>query len=180
MWHVLLSYRYRPGTYQCFVSAEKKHPYCASVVYFLFSFKHRSHSNKPRSNKSLTHQVPKLDGGEPGLDDWPQAPKEVGCQGEPITQSLCYMPFFFFIPFYCIILYCVMSCQFTPRPTSELTCWPPRTAPPSLSFGPLHSGCQTLDWTRADSSQWSGAAQGDNKSAQRHTRAQPKREDISV
>lgn len=108
MWHVLLSYRYRPGTYQCFVSAEKKHPYCASVVYFLFSFKHRSHSNKPRSNKSLTHQVPKLDGGEPGLDDWPQAPKEVGCQGEPITQSLCYMPFFLYLS---TVLSCTASCR---------------------------------------------------------------------
>lgn len=33
-----------------------------------------------------THQVPKLDGGESGLDDGPQAPKEVGCQGKPVFK----------------------------------------------------------------------------------------------
>lgn len=112
MWNVLLSYRYRPGTYQFFVSAEKKNPYRASVVYFLFSFKHRSHSNKPRSNKSFTHQVPKLDGGEPGLDEWPQAPKEVGCQGEPIfknTVTVTCLSFFFTFLLYYLVLCHVVS-----------------------------------------------------------------------
>lgn len=33
-------------------------------------------------------QVSKLDGGEPGLDDGPQAPKEVGCQRESVDLNV--------------------------------------------------------------------------------------------
>lgn len=40
-----------------------------------------------QSNKTFTHQVSKLDGGEPRLDDWPQAPEEVGRQGEPTFKT---------------------------------------------------------------------------------------------
>lgn len=39
------------------------------------------------SNEVFTHQVSKLDGGESGLDDWPQAPEEVGCQREPTFKN---------------------------------------------------------------------------------------------
>lgn len=35
----------------------------------------------------FTHHVTKLDGGEPGLDYGPQAPKEVGRQGEPAAET---------------------------------------------------------------------------------------------
>lgn len=36
---------------------------------------------------SGTHQVSKLDGGDPGLDDGPQTPEEVGRQGEPKIKN---------------------------------------------------------------------------------------------
>ena len=36
-----------------------------------------------------THQVSKLDGGQPSLDDGPQTPEEVGRQGEPAQQEKC-------------------------------------------------------------------------------------------
>ncbi len=39
--------------------------------------------NKDENNKLFAHHVSKLDGGESSLDDGPQAPKEVGCHGEP-------------------------------------------------------------------------------------------------
>lgn len=50
--------------------------------------------------KRLTHQVAKLDGGEPGLDEWPQAPKEVGRQGEPVFKDKTLSPSFTVLPWF--------------------------------------------------------------------------------
>lgn len=50
--------------------------------------------------KRFTHQVAKLDGGEPGLNEWPQAPKEVGRQGEPVFKDKRLSPSFTVLPWF--------------------------------------------------------------------------------
>lgn len=57
--------------------------------------------DRKQNKKHFPHQVSKLDGGEPGLNEWPQAPKEVRRQGEPafkdktLSRTLAVLPWFY-------------------------------------------------------------------------------------
>lgn len=75
---------------------EVKHFYSRSSRYQASCFLHWT-ENK---TKRFTHQVAKLDGGEPGLNEWPQAPKEVGRQGEPVFKDKRLSPSFTVLPWF--------------------------------------------------------------------------------
>lgn len=68
-------------------------PTFSSLGFHPFFSHSRGKTSKVGQENFRTHQVAKLDGGESGLDDGPQAPKEVGRQREPIfTNKLVPFP----------------------------------------------------------------------------------------